>query len=131
MEQLIPIRKDANVLLIGRGSSDPTVEQDLNEIAKLLEERYFFRQVDTCFLYGVGQSFEEALTNIQKSTNQVFIIPYLLFTGILLKDIEKKIVSCAQGRQQLILCKSLGYDYRVEDVLVERVEELIAAECLI
>ena len=128
MEQLIPIRKDANVLLIGRGSSDPRVEQDLKEIAQLLEERYFFRQVDTCFLYGVGQSFEQALTNIQKSTHQVFIIPYLLFTGILLKGIEKKIASCTQSQQQLILCKSLGYDYRIEDVLVERVEELMKAE---
>jgi sirohydrochlorin ferrochelatase len=128
IEQGKPIKKDSRVLLVGRGSSDQAVEQDLNEIARLLGEKYFFRQVETCFLYGTGKSFESALEDLQKHTSQVFIIPYLLFTGILLKGIEKQLAAYSNNEQQLILCKSLGYDHHVQDVLVERVGELISKE---
>lgn len=124
IEQRVPVEKDARVLLIGRGSSDPAVEHDLNEVASLLGEKYSFRQVETCFLYGAGKSFNAALEDVRKHTEQVFIIPYLLFTGILLKGIEKQIAIFAK-EHQLILCKSLGYDHHVQDVLIERVNELV------
>lgn len=90
-EQQVAIRNDASVLLVGRGSSDPAVKRDLTKIAQLLKEKYAINQVDVCFLYGAKPSFDEALQKLkQTAKKQVFIIPYLLFTGILMNNIAKK-----------------------------------------
>lgn len=126
IEQNVPITKDAQVLLVGRGSSDVAVKRDLTTIAELLRNQYPFRQVDVCFLYGASPSFDEAIQQLQEtSVAQVFIIPYLLFTGILMKGIEKKLKGLSSSQQQFILCESLGYHPYIQEVLVERVQELL------
>ncbi|HJF32335.1 MAG TPA: sirohydrochlorin chelatase [Sporosarcina psychrophila] len=129
VEQKLTIAEDAQVLLIGRGSSDPAVKQNLNEIAQLFADKYFFKKVTVSFLYGAEPHFDEALLHLQEThEKQVFIIPYLLFTGILMKSIEKKIAQQSTNGQQLILCENLGYHKYVQDVLVERVNELLGKE---
>ena len=129
IEQKIEITDDARVLLVGRGSSDPAVKQDLTAIARLLGEKYPFRQVDVCFLYGATPSFDEGLQQLrQTGGKQVFIIPYLLFAGVLRKGIEKKVAQQVAIEQQFILCESLGYHQSIQDVLIERVHELLAKE---
>ncbi|KXH81793.1 sirohydrochlorin chelatase [Sporosarcina sp. HYO08] len=126
IEQNVEVSEDAYVLLVGRGSSDPAVKHDLTKIAQLLKSEYSFKAVDVCFLYGAKPSFEEALLKLQQASNrQVFVIPYLLFTGILLNGIEKKIERQNLNGQRLILCESLGYHEQIQHVLVERVNELL------
>jgi sirohydrochlorin ferrochelatase len=117
------------VLLIGRGSSDSAVKRDLSQIARLFEKKYPFANVDVCFLYGAKPSFEEALEKLGNNDyKQVFIIPYLLFTGILMNGIKKKIAQQSSDEQQIILCENLGYHNYIQDVLVERVNELLEKE---
>ena len=126
VEQQVVIAEDAQVLLVGRGSSDPAVKHDLTEIAQLLAKKYSFNKVDVCFLYGAEPSFDEALQQLQQTAHrQVFIIPYLLFSGILMNGIEKKIGQQSTANQQYILCENLGYHKYIQDVLVERVNELL------
>lgn len=126
VEQNVAIAEDAHVLLVGRGSSDPEVKRDLTTIAQLLEEKYAFKKVDVCFLYGARPGFNEALLNLQQvAYKQVFIIPYLLFTGILMNDIEKKMAQQPSTGPQLVPCQNLGYHKSIQEVLVERVNELL------
>lgn len=113
---------DASVLLIGRGSSDPAVKSDLDKIATRLRDKYAYKAVDTCFLYGMGPTFEEWLQQENKD-NQVFIVPYLLFTGILRQRITKRLQD--YENKNIILCESLGYDDNVRKVLVERIYRLL------
>ncbi|MET4561495.1 sirohydrochlorin ferrochelatase [Lysinibacillus parviboronicapiens] len=113
----------ANVLLIGRGSSDPAVKLDLAKIATRLRDKYAYVAVDTCFLYGTGPTFEEWLQQKQDNDNRVFIVPYLLFTGILRQSITKRLVGYEE--KNIILCESLGYDDNVKKALVERIHELL------
>ena len=114
---------NASVLLIGRGSSDPAVREDLTKIALRLRHKYGYGKVDTCFLYGAGPNLEEWLAQRKQDNEQVFIVPYLLFTGILRQSIAKRL----QGYEvnNMILCNSLGYDDNVRKVLVERIMDLI------
>lgn len=114
---------NASVLLIGRGSSDPAVKRDLAKIAKRLRAKYHYKAVDTCFLYGMGPTFEDWLQQDKGKQQQVFIVPYLLFTGILRQSIAKRL----QGfdSQNIMLCESLGYDANVKKVLVERINKLL------
>ena len=117
---------EAEVLLIGRGSSDVAVVQSMKEIANLLKKRFGFRAVNTCFLYGAGPSFEETIQYIkQYDTKQTFIVPYLLFSGLLRNGIQKKIHELELDSASIVLCDSVGYDKNVRDVLIERVHEVI------
>ncbi|WP_318614410.1 sirohydrochlorin chelatase [Sporosarcina sp. YIM B06819] len=131
IQKQVPIDVEAQVLLVGRGSSDVAVKRDLTEIAQLLANKYPFQQVDVCFLYGTSPSFDEALAQIRQTTpRQIFIIPYLLFSGILMNGIERKIAKHSSNDHQIILCENLGYHKYVQDVLVERVNDLLAAPAI-
>ncbi|SOC03463.1 sirohydrochlorin ferrochelatase [Ureibacillus xyleni] len=119
--------KDVDILLIGRGSSDIQVQNDLQSIAKLLKQKFQYSNVDTCFLYGNGPSFEEALQQINNRNKKVFIIPYILFTGLLKIGVQKKIAKLGFSEDQVVLCECLGYDNNVREVLVERVKEALVS----
>ncbi|MEK4386757.1 sirohydrochlorin chelatase [Solibacillus sp. FSL W7-1464] len=126
VEQQVPINADAEVLLIGRGSSDNAVVKDMAIISEQLKVTYGFREVKSCFLYGAGPSFEQTLVELKtKHTKQVFIVPYLLFSGLLSVGIEKKILSLDFDPSSVILCSHLGYNEKVRNVLLERVQEVI------
>ncbi|WP_283778301.1 CbiX/SirB N-terminal domain-containing protein, partial [Lysinibacillus sp. D3C2_S12] len=60
IEPLQPNR-NARVILIGRGSSDPSVKRDLAKIAARLRTKYNYYSVETCFLCGMGPTFEDWL----------------------------------------------------------------------
>lgn len=136
-EQIIPILlerikqerigEDAMVLLVGRGSSDPDVKRDMRQIADLLQAFYPFQKVDICFLAAVDPNFEEGLAkSLTYGYKQVFVVPYLLFTGILMKGMERTIRRF--GREELILCSYLGYHPNLQNVLAERAAEAIKGE---
>ena len=54
----IPLKDDAIVLLVGRGSSDPDVKRDLAQIGKMLKQRLAIKQVEVCFLTAAEPSLE-------------------------------------------------------------------------
>lgn len=117
--------KGANVLLVGRGSSDPAVEKDLVRIAGMLREKAGLNEVATCFLYGKGVSFEDALSRLLTEERKTFIIPYLLFSGLLKQHIQTKIANIQQVNEAVHLCDCLGYDEQVQHVFIDRIEELM------
>lgn len=126
IEQRFQIDKEAEVLLIGRGSSDDTVVKDMEIISERLQEKFHFKAVKSCFLYGTGPSFEETITALKGlKPKQIFIVPYLLFPGLLSVSVEKKIKALDFNFDNVILCNSLGYNEKVRGVLVERVQEVI------
>ncbi|MBS7344217.1 MAG: sirohydrochlorin chelatase [Caryophanon sp.] len=120
------IEPNAHVYLIGRGSSDPTPKRDLSEIAQRLHDR-IQRPVDVCFLYGVGPTFEETLQHIQQQNDAtpIYILPYLLFSGLLQHHIEKTIHSLQFETANVTLCAPLGYDENVQHVLAQRTHETL------
>lgn len=126
LEKGVEQHDEIDILLIGRGSSDPSVQIDLQQIANHLQSRYHYSKVDICFLYGNGPSFEKALEQLKKERNNpVYIVPYLLFTGLLKIGIQKKIAQQGFLENQVVLCDCLGYDENVRQVLIERVEETL------
>lgn len=125
-ETSIPIKQNAMVLLVGRGSSDPDVKIDLTMIGKLLEQKSVMKQVEVCFLSAAEPSFEQGLERTkQVEVEQVFVIPYLFFTGILMKKIEKTIHKTSRGNgPDYILCDYLGYHPIIEEILYDQIIEL-------
>lgn len=118
--------EEIDVLLIGRGSSDESVQYDFQQIADNLKGKYHYAKVDICFLYGKGPSFENALEHLQNNRkNPVYVVPYILFTGLLKIGIQKKMAQLGFNDDEAVLCECLGYDDNVRQVLIERVKETL------
>ncbi|MEK4426769.1 sirohydrochlorin chelatase [Solibacillus sp. FSL K6-1523] len=125
-EQRCQILPEAEVLLVGRGSSDDAVIRDMSEISNQLQKKYKFQSVRACFLYGTGPSFEETMNRLkEQDVKQLFIVPYLLFSGLLSLGIQKKVKALEFDTSRIILCNSLGYGCNVRQVLIERVLQQI------
>ncbi|GAB6255370.1 MULTISPECIES: CbiX/SirB N-terminal domain-containing protein [Peribacillus] len=125
-ETNVRVTEDSLVLLVGRGSSDPDVKRDLSRLADLLRNRFPKIRVQECYLTAATPSFGEALELAGESrSNQVFIIPYLLFTGLLMQSIENSIKKLQKkGKQKIILCRYLGYHPKIEQAISERIQEV-------
>lgn len=120
------ISYDAEVLLIARGSSDPSVVKDMKKIVERFKEKYHFNNVNFCFLYGAQPSFDESLQEmIRQKPKKVYIVPYLLFSGLLKNGIQSKINGLEVDNSKLVLCESLGYGENVRQVLIERILEIV------
>ncbi len=124
-------RQDVMILLVGRGSSDMDANSDLAKIARIIWETYPVRSVETCYLAATKPTFPEGIEHVlQLKTSQVYVLPYLLFTGILMKTMEKTIQSVTgTNKKEIRLCQYLGYDPKLLKVLVKKVKEAMCPIC--
>ncbi|MDG4656859.1 sirohydrochlorin chelatase [Ectobacillus antri] len=118
----------ARVLLVGRGSSDADVKRDMKQIAQLLKEAHPFQSVEICFLAAAEPRFEEALRTAATMQTQLFVVPYLLFTGLLMKGMEREV---RRYGNHVVLCSYLGYHAHLQRILAERVSEAIRGEAFV
>ncbi|MGG4168134.1 sirohydrochlorin chelatase [Rossellomorea vietnamensis] len=121
IEEATSMDSSTVAVLIGRGSSDPDVRRDLDHIAELVHRRTTLGDVRTCYLTAASPSFIETLEAVRYSDKNVIFIPYLLFTGLLMKGIEKEIRRT--NNEHIILGNYLGYDRLVEEAFLDRVNE--------
>lgn len=118
-----PIDASTVAVLIGRGSSDPDVMRDLGALAELVLKRTQLEDVRTCYLTAASPSFSETLESVKNTDENVIFIPYLLFTGLLMKGIEKEILRT--NNEHILLGNYLGYDPLVEEAFLDRVNETL------
>lgn len=121
---------EADVLLVVRGSSDPTLAEQAEEICRRVQIASSYKRVKPCFLYGAGWKFEEALESYRQSGRPAVLVPYLLFDGLLSVGIEKKVAAVQHENAQLILSASLGHGEKVQQVMRRRVEQCLQTEGL-
>ena len=123
-ESSISVKEEATVLIIGRGSSDPDVKRDLCTIGEALQKCSRFKRVEVCFLAGAAPNLEEGLQSVKVSgAKQIFVIPYLFFTGILLNKISKAIKNIdVEQTVEWILCQPLGYHPIIAEIFHDQIE---------
>lgn len=123
-------RISASVLLVGRGSSDPDANSDLVKIARLLWEAVPVQEVATCYLAATHPTLDEGLKKVIDSPySRVFVVPYLLFSGVLMRELRQKLAALSkQTNKEFTLCPYLGFDDQLVRVLVERVQALLKDE---
>jgi sirohydrochlorin ferrochelatase len=127
-ETQIPLKDDATVLLVGRGSSDPDVKRDLSLIGERLKHTSNIKNVEVCFLAAASPSLPEGLERVKQfEPKQVFVIPYLFFTGVLMKKIEKVMNEMNYDYDsEWTLCDYLGYHPIIADIFHEQITELLS-----
>jgi sirohydrochlorin cobaltochelatase len=81
-------RERTVVLLVGRGSSDPDANSDVAKLARILWEGSGFLSVETCFIGITHPRMPEGLRRcLLLQPERIIVLPYLLFTGVLVKRI--------------------------------------------
>lgn len=120
------VHSSSIALLVGRGSSDKEVVHDLNKIAATLDKQSPLKRVHTCFLTAANPRFDRMIEDVYHSTEQsIFVIPYLIFTGLLKKEIDQTINMYDWGNRHIKVCSYLGPHPILLSLFLERVKEAI------
>lgn len=127
LEKQSEINKTARILLVGRGSSDPDTKQYFRDIERRLMQKASVSKISSCYLAACEPDVETGFASVleDEEADQVFIIPYLLFTGILLKRLERMVSKVPQVNRNLFLCRQLHYHPNLVLLLKERVFEVV------
>lgn len=81
-------RSDTVLLFVGRGSSDPDANGDICKLARILWEGSGYLTVETCFIGITHPRLEEGFRRARLyQPKQIIVLPYFLFTGLLVKKI--------------------------------------------
>ncbi|MBP3951182.1 sirohydrochlorin chelatase [Bacillus suaedae] len=120
-------RKPISILLVGRGSSDPDNTSDLMKISRLVWEFTPVSDVEVCFIAATRPNVDEGLERVHRLPNDtIYVVPYLLFTGVLMKGLQKKLDEWSENTNKtFILTDYLGFDDQLVDVLARRVQEVL------
>lgn len=123
-EKTRDVLPNAKILLVGRGSSDLLTQNDFLSIANLLENK-LKRTVISAYMAVSKPSFHDAWTMLlSEKVSPIIVVPYLFFSGTLMKEMEDKISSLPASLQQnWFLCETLGYDHLIATIFQERLLE--------
>ncbi|MBE7104675.1 sirohydrochlorin chelatase [Bacillus cereus] len=117
--EAMPIQ-GSEILLVGRGSSDPQPIYELQQIGAAVEQKIGM-PVCCAFLTKGTPSFTAELKNITSTASNVYVMPYLLFTGLLLQKIKLH----TKKYDHVTTCNCLQFDTYMKLALLERMEECV------
>ncbi|SFU85347.1 sirohydrochlorin chelatase [Alicyclobacillus macrosporangiidus] len=117
------------IVLMGRGSSDPDANGDLYKMARMLWERTGVATVEVCFSGITGPRLPEGVRRaVQLGAARVVVVPYFLFTGVLLKRMAR-LLEDLQAQHlgvPMRMAGPLGEHPGLVDIVIDRVEEAAA-----
>lgn len=80
------------VVMLGRGSSDPDANGDFCKMARLFAEGRGLLHVEPAFVGVTRPNIEDALDlSARLRPERLLVVPYLLFTGLLLQRIRERV----------------------------------------
>jgi sirohydrochlorin ferrochelatase len=119
------------VVLVGRGSSDPDANADLYKVGRLLQDSRGLGLVEPAFISLAPPSVPEALERCRLlGATTVAVVPYFLFTGILVDRIHAQADAWGSEHREVAVRHGahLGPDARLAQLVLERHREAIAGE---
>jgi sirohydrochlorin ferrochelatase len=115
------VTRDDSLLIVGRGSSDPSIHTAFEAIAKGVGNRLGVEQVSVCYLAAAQPRLQEGLELVtQQAANRVIVIPYLLFPGLLLTEINHAVHRRQRSGQSIIQTGPLARHRVIADVVLQR-----------
>jgi sirohydrochlorin cobaltochelatase len=117
------------VLVVGRGSSDPDANSDVCKLARILWEGSGLLSVETCFIGITHPRMPEGLQRCMLlRPRRIIVLPYLLFTGVLVKRIAVMARDFGQAHPEVevLLTDDIGELPVFTDLLFEREREAVA-----
>lgn len=116
-------RSETVLLFVGRGSSDPDANGDVYKLARILWEGSGYSTVETCFIGITHPRLEEGFRRARLyQPKRIIVLPYFLFTGILVKKIFD--ITAEQQAQfpeiEMICLPEMGIHNQLLQVMRER-----------
>ena len=113
-----PISPLDSVLIVGRGSSDPSILRAFDSIKNGISERLSVKNVQVCYLAAAAPSFQDGLDSIcQKASGNVIVIPYLLFSGLLLSEVVREVNKKVKAGFTVNLTDTLGKHAAIQNLV--------------
>jgi sirohydrochlorin cobaltochelatase len=119
------------VLLVGRGSRDPDSNSDLYKLGRLLYESGRFGLVEACYIAMTSPDMAQGVARcVRLGARQVVVVPYMLFTGVLVKRMERIATELGDLHPavRLVVAPPLSAEPRVLEVVEQRVTEARSGE---
>ncbi|MFC4062510.1 sirohydrochlorin chelatase [Planomonospora corallina] len=123
---------DTAVVLVGDGSTDPTVNADVHGVSRLFWETFVpeYLTVETAFASVTPPGVPGGIERCRRlGARRVIVLPYLMFAGGLLEKVWAQAMAYAAGHPELdVRCAEvIGDCDGLADVVVERYEEALGA----
>lgn len=114
------------LLIVDRGSREPEVKQELEEMCTIAKRRAGYDTTSFCFLEVVPPFIEEGVRQcIDSGAEQITVMPYFLYPGIKLKDTVKKTAQIMKSsKTRLAIAKPLSYHSLMSQLIRDRIAEL-------
>jgi sirohydrochlorin ferrochelatase len=107
-----------SILIVGRGSSDPDLHFSFRQITNGIQKRLNTESVSVCYMAAAEPRFQEGFeTALGKTIGRLIVIPYLLFSGLLLNEINQK----AKKEQKVIVTGPLTRHRVIEDLVFRKI----------
>lgn len=118
--------EEVTLLLVARGVVMETL-QDINWISSLFQKEENIKEVEVCYLAAAEPKFDEKLKEIveQKERN-IVVLPYLLFTGLLMKHVEKEVRQYES--EEIKISPYLGKNVAFREMLIQKTEEILKGD---
>jgi sirohydrochlorin ferrochelatase len=115
------------VIILGHGSRVPDAAKDMDNVARILKEKYHLDMVETCQMSRSGPHYGEILEKcIQNGAKEVMVIPCFLNKGMhIILDIPEMMQNEASKYPdiKMIYGNYLGFDPSYADILYKRICE--------
>ncbi|MGG5736520.1 MULTISPECIES: sirohydrochlorin chelatase [Bacillus cereus group] len=119
--------EEVTLLLVARGSSDPETLQDMKWISSLFQKEENIKEVEICYLAAAEPKFEEKLREVvEREEKSIVVLPYLLFTGLLMKHVEKEVLQ--YELEEIKISPYLGKNEAFREMLIQKTEGILEGE---
>ncbi|WP_066064438.1 sirohydrochlorin chelatase [Neobacillus soli] len=109
------------LLIVGRGSSDPGVHADFANIVSGIRARLGMEYVSVCYLAASEPRLQDGLGNVcERADGRVIVVPYLLFSGLLIAEVNREVLSWKKQGLQILHTGPLSGHRVIEDIVIER-----------
>lgn len=126
-------REETAILLVGRGTSDPDANGDIYKLARLLWERQPCKTVEVCFIGVTFPNFQEGIARaVALKPRRVIVLPYFLFTGVLIQRIRRftEEAKLLYPQTEFLFAEYLKGHPNLLKILEEREREAIQGEAV-
>ncbi|WP_214484395.1 sirohydrochlorin chelatase [Bacillus sp. SM2101] len=130
-EKIDDPKEHTAVILLGRGGSDPDANSDLYKITRLLWERLKYKIIEPAFMGVTDPLIRESIERcIKLGAKRVVVVPYFLFTGILIKRLERLMADFQTEfpSVEFVLAEYFGFHPKLELILHDRIAEALKDE---
>lgn len=113
------------LLLVDRGSREPEVRQELDEICTIAKSRGGYDYANYCFLEVLPPFIPEGIGGcIESGADRITLMPYFLYPGMKLKDTVKKSAQIGRERKlKIAIAKPLCYHPIMTQLIIDRITE--------